>query len=283
MQYHSLSFFGQKTGLIVNSADWSEAYMYLRFIKKKANNSWEKPSNKEGKVIKINILELISIIKTLTKGSGKWSTVHRFGNESTPISLECAPNTVNISIPGYQKYMKFPETVLLLDLLKHIYEEKITNATGSSLNSAKTTNRTKSTPNVSKSSSNSFSKNNAVAQSDDYSTDENEPDTGYSNPFEKETATQSQSSQNNARGSQIKSSQDPNSWVSCLQLDEEFYLVPGEVMAKRDKAWAFQVLDHSQIWVPRSQLKEDDGSGGLWIKQWFIDKKLDDIFAPQTA
>jgi len=61
MDNHNQSFFGQKTGLLLNSADPSEPYIYLRFLKKKGDGTWEKPSNREGKNIKINLLEQIQI------------------------------------------------------------------------------------------------------------------------------------------------------------------------------------------------------------------------------
>ena len=72
------------------------------------------------------------------------------------------------------------------------------------------------------------------------------------------------------------------SWLENLQTKEEFCLVPGELTAQREKAVAFKVSTFNEIWVPRSVINENggisDSASGLWIKLWFLVKKLEDIF-----
>ncbi len=132
MEHHSYSFFGQKTGIILDSSRLNEPSIYFKFIKKKDNGNWEKPSLKEGKSIKINILELIQIINIFNRQNSKWSTVHKFENDSTSINLSNVDGVISFSISGYMKQIKFPESKLFLDLLHHIYKEKIENLSNSS-------------------------------------------------------------------------------------------------------------------------------------------------------
>ena len=74
----------------------------------------------------------------------------------------------------------------------------------------------------------------------------------------------------------------PEAWLENLQSQEDYCLVPGEIIAQREKAIAFKVSTFNEIWVPKSVINENGGvsnsDSGLWIKQWFLVKKLDDIF-----
>ena len=58
---HSQSFFGQSTGLTIQSISKEQPFIFFKCIKKKADKSWEKPSKGEGKVIKCNLEEIIMI------------------------------------------------------------------------------------------------------------------------------------------------------------------------------------------------------------------------------
>ena len=62
---HNYSFFGQKTGLTVQSALKNEPYKFLRFIKNKSDGEWEKPPKGEGKAIKFSLEEMVSILQVL--------------------------------------------------------------------------------------------------------------------------------------------------------------------------------------------------------------------------
>ena len=59
---HSYSFFGQNTGMILRSYSKQESIIFLHFFKQKANGAWEKPSEKEGKLIKLSLEEMVLIL-----------------------------------------------------------------------------------------------------------------------------------------------------------------------------------------------------------------------------
>ena len=132
MQRHQRSFFGQKVGLIFDSAQWDREYSYLTFVRKKDSGIWEKPSNGEGKRIKLNLGELIMITKVLNGCTDRWSTVHSFKESKTTIS--CSKNANNagefwLNVDKYSKSLRSPESDILRMILVHIIEEKITRAT----------------------------------------------------------------------------------------------------------------------------------------------------------
>ncbi|UYP44863.1 hypothetical protein NEF87_001148 [Candidatus Lokiarchaeum ossiferum] len=265
MQRHRYSFFGQKVGLLLDSSEWTDASLYLRFLKKRPEGYWEKPSKKEGKNIKLNLLEMIAILELLSDNqttSKKWSTVHRFGQEQTPITFEKRNDALTISVPGYQKYMKFPETKLLTDLLQHIYNEKIIYATKSEM--------VKSTSNPHMEEIKAPSRESIPIQENKiYS---NTASTNFFDQKMKSSKLEFNSS----------TSQDPNAWISTLEQKNDCYLVPGEIQTRSEKAIAFQIAGHKSTWVPLScisQVIDQDNLKGLWIKQWFINKKVEEIFA----
>jgi len=70
---HSYSFFGQKVGLIIQSALKSEPYIFFRLIKCKNNGTWEKPSSGEGKIIKFSLEEMVCILRVLEKEINSWT------------------------------------------------------------------------------------------------------------------------------------------------------------------------------------------------------------------
>ena len=133
MERHQKSFFGQKVGLIFDSGDWTHDSSYFTFVRKKEDGTWEKPSKREGRKIKLNLGELIMLEKVLTGTIPKWSTVHRFKEQSTSITVnrksDSTQNEVWINITGYAKSLRSPETDILGMILKHIIKEKIVRAT----------------------------------------------------------------------------------------------------------------------------------------------------------
>ena len=133
MERHQKSFFGQKVGLIFDSGDWAHDSSYFTFVRKKEGGIWEKPSRGEGRKIKLNLGELIMLEKVLAGTISKWSTVHRFNEQSTSITVsrkaDSAQNEVWINITGYAKNLRSPEIDILGMMLKHIIKEKIVRAT----------------------------------------------------------------------------------------------------------------------------------------------------------
>jgi len=102
---HNYSFFGQKTGLILQSSSKHDPYIFFRVIKKKDNETWEKFSSGEGKNVKFSLEEMILILQVLNKEVTMWSSYHMYRENNTKISFqwkkeeEKQPLWINILIP----------------------------------------------------------------------------------------------------------------------------------------------------------------------------------------
>jgi len=251
MNHHNYSFFGQKTGMLLDSAEINQPCLYLRFLKKKKDGSWEKPSQGEGKNIKLNLLEMIAILRIFRTQNTKWSTVHKFGEDTTSITVENRNNVISFMISGYAKQLKFPESELFSDLLDHIYKEKIINATISNKNGK-----------------NKERKPQGVQQS-------NERESKIQDLSDSPIPEYSEEMDEN------KLEIDPEQWYNSLKTNEDFKLIPGEVNEERAKAINFQIVDLINIWVPNSCIDQNQSLSkeGIWVKDWFLRKKMVDIFA----
>jgi hypothetical protein len=275
-----MSFFGQKTAVILDSSDWSDPYVFLRFLKKKQDGQWEKPSQKEGKALKINLLEMVAMLEVLANRSPKWQTMHKYQDESTSISMERQGNDILLMITGYAKPLKGPEVKIFWDLLSHIYEEKIANAT-SSKNGNEIRAESVSTPedknNVPTEVIGSPKKPEPAKKAAPPKPKiQEEPvefeDPEFANPFDQDSPSDIL---NNSNGPKYN----PEEWLNALKTQDDFKLVPGEVVSKSPKAISFQIMNLKQIWVPSSCVNPMSAEGGLWIKNWFLEKKLTEIFS----
>jgi len=131
---HHQFFYGQNTGLILNSFSKSEPYILFKCIKKKPNGDWEKPSNSEGKVIKCSLDEIVMILEVLNRKILSWTIQHSYKDNKTPISFNWENNDAKnlwINIANYSKMLNFAQTEILKILLTHILKEKIKYATSS--------------------------------------------------------------------------------------------------------------------------------------------------------
>ena len=221
---------------------------------------------KRGRNIKINLLEIIALMDLCQKPTGKWSTVHRYGQASTPITFEKQEDAINITLPGYNKQLKFPETKLFAEILAHIYGEKLVSATG------------RETPTGS-----SGEENTEIILEPEIPKDEllgtlmtsraeeihawvNEP---IDNPEELELE---------ANRDQAPPQEDTYSVVQpSTACSSEFCYINGNVMMRTAKAVAFKMEGRDQLWVPLSAINETllpQTNAGLWIKQWFVAKVL---------
>lgn len=128
---HNKSFFGQKVGLILSSRSKTDPFIFLKFLKKKASNVWEKPSKGEGKTIKISIEEMITTLYVLYGKLHTWSGFHSFKDEKTSISLgwDEKKEIFWIRVDEYAKSLKFPQTEFFKLLLEHLIKEKVIFAT----------------------------------------------------------------------------------------------------------------------------------------------------------
>jgi len=129
---HSKSFFGQNTGLIVNSSSKTDPYFFIRCIKKKPGGTWEKPSSGEGKVIKCSLDEIVMILEVLNRKQLNWNSYHTYKDNKTHISFgweDEQSKTLWINVANYSKMLNYAQTEILRLLLTHILKEKIKYAT----------------------------------------------------------------------------------------------------------------------------------------------------------
>lgn len=66
VEYHNKAFFGSKVGMFFDSGSWTSPFFYLKFIKKRDNNTWEKPSLRQGKSIKFSLEDTALILRVLS-------------------------------------------------------------------------------------------------------------------------------------------------------------------------------------------------------------------------
>ena len=131
---HNQSFFGQSTAMFVQSSSKNEPFIFMKFIKKKGDGSWEKLSTKEGKTIKVGLEEIIMILEVLKKNIKSWSTVHVFKDDKTPISVSWEGDSkMWFNIGNYPKMLGFAQIEILKLLFLHILEEKIEFATATNI------------------------------------------------------------------------------------------------------------------------------------------------------
>lgn len=278
MQKHSMSFFGQKTAVILDSSDWSDPFVFLRFLKKKHDGQWEKPSQKEGKALKLNLLEMVAILEVCANRTPKWQTVHKYQEETTAVSVERQEGGLVLMITGYAKPLKGPEVKIFWDLVAHIYEEKIAHATGAKGGEIITANEEPEPIKGGHTAQPAQTVQTAQTRQPIPPVSPSPPppdpvepvesEIEFENPFEADTP------------SRPPPKYDPEAWLNALKAHDDFRLVPGDIVSKSAKAIAFQVMNLKQIWVPSSCINPLlGGEGGLWIKNWFLEKKLADIFS----
>ncbi|MFX1411679.1 MAG: hypothetical protein ACFFA6_15115 [Promethearchaeota archaeon] len=129
---HNYSFFGQSTGLFLNSPFKSDPSVFITCIKKKHDGTWEKTSKGEGKKISLNLEEIVMILEVLKGKSESWNIYHQYQDEKTSIAIKWETEKRErlwINIGTYNKMLTFPQIVILRKLLKHILKEKIKFAT----------------------------------------------------------------------------------------------------------------------------------------------------------
>lgn len=133
---HNQSFFGQSTGLTIQSSSKNEPYLFITCIKKKLDENWEKPSKGEGKTIKCSLEELVMILKVLKRKLNSWSGYHTYNDNNTQISFSWEKNKEDklwINIGDYSKMLGIAQIEIFRLLLKHLIKEKIEHATVSNI------------------------------------------------------------------------------------------------------------------------------------------------------
>jgi len=132
MASHRKSFFGANTGILYDSGPSSSPAIFLTFIKKKVDGSWEKPSQKEGRAIKFSLVDIAFILQVLRGDKNAWNTVHSFEERKISISIERdSGNKENLKVKAgdYLKLLNYGETEVFKALLEHTFQEKVISST----------------------------------------------------------------------------------------------------------------------------------------------------------
>ena len=130
--YHTKTFYGQKSSIILTSPSKSVSYIFLSIINRKEDGTWERTSEGEGKTVKITIEEIICILEVLNKNSANWRGFHVFKERKTEIYVgweKESRQVIQIKIGDYVKKLRFPNLNFLTLMLEHILSEKIEFAT----------------------------------------------------------------------------------------------------------------------------------------------------------
>ncbi|MFW9951003.1 MAG: hypothetical protein ACFFKA_12870 [Candidatus Thorarchaeota archaeon] len=125
---HSLSFFGQNTGIILASWSKDEPFLFLSCIKMKSNGKWEKITKREGKTNKISLEEVILILRVLNREISSWQTSHFYKDKETSISFSWQDENKDIlwiNIDNYSKMLNSAQVEVLRLLTTHLLHEKI--------------------------------------------------------------------------------------------------------------------------------------------------------------
>lgn len=231
---HSKSFFGQNTGLLINSSSKSDLFFFIRCIKKNPGGSWEKPSAGEGKVIKCSLDEIVMILQVLNRKQLNWSCYHTYKNNKTSISFgweDEQAETLWINIANYSKMLNFAQAEILRLLLVHILHEKIKYATCS--NGEKLNNKMESKI---------FSEganHNKNKMSNNITLEKNYEQNLFERDFD-ETVNQD---------NQISSI-----LVSKSKLFKEMTNINGAIKGETEKALLITFKSGQEIWIPKSTI-----------------------------
>ncbi len=128
MDKHSISFFGQSVGMLLNSPGMADGGIFIRMIKKKPETGvWEKPTQQEGKVINLSLGEICSVNQVLDHLEPEWSTIHKHKNIQTKISFKWDKDHkgIWINIGDYGKNLNKGELLIFSKLMAHFEAEKI--------------------------------------------------------------------------------------------------------------------------------------------------------------
>jgi len=247
---HNKSFFGQKVGMILSSRSKTDPFIFLKFLKKKANNEWEKPSKGEGKTIKISIEEMITIISVIYKKLPKWSGFHSFKEDKTSISLNWdeRDELLWIRVDEYAKSLRFPQTEFLKLLIEHLIKEKISFAT-----SGNTTYKKKE----------SSAKNSEVFLESFESESFFENINDYSNTEDKKNIIEQYTK--NSQNDKIK--------------NNSKQVIKARIKKSTDKAILLIFGNGSEVWIPKSKIhcefdpKQNSYQQEFFIESWILEKK----------
>ncbi len=130
--FHIKTFYGQKKSVRVTSPSKQVPYIFLSCLNRKNDGSWEKPSEGEGKTVRLSIEEIICILEVLYRRSANWRGYHLFRDRKTEIYVgweDESRQVLRVKIGDHIKKLRFPNLNFMTLLLDHILNEKIEYAT----------------------------------------------------------------------------------------------------------------------------------------------------------
>jgi len=130
--YHTKTFYGQKSSITLTSPSKSVPYVFLSCINRKDDGTWERTSEGEGKTVKISTEEIICILEVLLRKSANWRGFHVFKERKTEIYVgweKESREVIQVRIGEYIKKLRFPNLNFFTLMLEHILSEKIEFAT----------------------------------------------------------------------------------------------------------------------------------------------------------
>ncbi len=136
--FHTKTFYGQKSSLLISSPRKVVPYIFLSCINRRDDGTWERPAKGEGKTVKLSIEEIICILEVLHRRSANWRGYHVFKNRKTEIYAgweDKSRQVLLIKIGDYMKKLRFPNLNFLTLILEHLLSEKIEFATSGTFES----------------------------------------------------------------------------------------------------------------------------------------------------
>jgi len=271
---HRKSFFGQKTGMVLSSRDWVEPWVMLTFIKKKGTNGneWEKFA--EGKTLKVNLVELAAIRDVVRGVKPAWKTFHKYNGTGTPIEVRWENDkqeTVVFSAGGYVRPVQWPESVVLAQILDHIFQEKIQYAT-----SPQNMAETPSSDDAPEETEESVPPSNN--EEEIYSERISPQKQGRKSLKSPSTATRSKATAE-SKGTNLQA-QPSNPIVPSQEafVPDGIMVKPHTVSSVTEKALCIENEAGHKIWVPKSAILGDapvaptENPSSLALKGWFVKK-----------
>ena len=188
----------------------------------------------------------------------------------TPITFEKQEDAINITLPGYNKQLKFPRPSSLPKSYAHILWRE----TGFGESNGRLPQDVVGEENTEIILEPEIPKDELLGTLMTSPAEEihawvNEP---IDNPEELELE---------ANRDQAPPQEDTYSVVQpSTACSSEFCYINGNVMMRTAKAVAFKMEGRDQLWVPLSAINETlspQTNAGLWIKQWFVAKVLSPV------
>lgn len=127
---HDLSFFGQKSAMFISSPGKATNNIFVKCIRVKSDNSWEKPSKGEGKTISLKLEEMLGVLQVLNEEVMSFKAYHQKGGtgEGTSILVGWESDALEklwFNIGSYKKPLVQPQVELLRRYIEHLINEKV--------------------------------------------------------------------------------------------------------------------------------------------------------------